>query len=304
MILNLAFHDLTPPSFTLPPIVRRLLGLSLHFIPTPLTDTRILQRNWQRSLSDLERTLKLRFLFGDLTNDSGYIRSLYVRNTSYQPPNRLPSDIATWFRYARQCLLPIRKRRRYNLPRPLRHILQTLRYDDRFTITDSDKNLGPTLLLRTQYIDMCLSHLSLTTHAYRRIPSMDITVIRNKVSRFHRNLLSSHPELWKESKIITHRLDTSTFSRFRALPKLHKLNSAGKWNGSIRPIVLSVGSPTYGLSNWLDYHLRPYLTSTSSYIRDSTQLIKSYEAYRSHLRRHYIHLTPKASILLFRWVNV
>ena len=56
--------------------------------------------------------------------------------------------------------------------------------------------------------------------------------------------------------------------RFYGLPKIHKTGTP------LRPIVSTIGSPTYDVARYLASLLRPHLRQSESYIRDSAHFVK------------------------------
>ena len=60
-------------------------------------------------------------------------------------------------------------------------------------------------------------------------------------------------------------------SRFYILPKIHKPGCPG------RPIVSSCGSPTEGISKFIDFHLSPLVSRIPSHIKDTTDFLKKSE---------------------------
>ena len=212
-------------------------------------------------------------MFRDKDQDTGYVKSLYVPNKSYEPTILLPKEIRHWFYYAKQTSIYVNKRRRYNLARPLRSLLSNLSCSTDLIVTESDKNLGPTLLTKRQYSDLCYSHLRDYTAAYQELPTANIETLQAKVHQFYLDLITQFPNLKRISRIIDFNLSSTHFSKFRGLPKLHKRDAQGNWRQVIRPIISSVGSPTYGLSKWIDYFLRPFVVRTWSYLRDSSHLL-------------------------------
>ena len=61
-------------------------------------------------------------------------------------------------------------------------------------------------------------------------------------------------------------------SRFYILPKIHKPGNPG------RPIVSSCGSPTQGISHFVDYHLASLVQKIPSYIRDTADYLKKLQS--------------------------
>ena len=59
--------------------------------------------------------------------------------------------------------------------------------------------------------------------------------------------------------------------RFYLLPKIHKENNPG------RPIVSANGHPTEKISEFIDFHLRPFVENFPSHIKDTTDYLKKME---------------------------
>jgi hypothetical protein len=56
--------------------------------------------------------------------------------------------------------------------------------------------------------------------------------------------------------------------RFSLLPKIHKENNPA------RPIVSANGHPTEKVSEFIDFHLRPFVENLPSHIKDTTDYLK------------------------------
>ena len=59
--------------------------------------------------------------------------------------------------------------------------------------------------------------------------------------------------------------------RFYLLPNIHKENNPG------RPIVSANGHPTEKISEFIDFHLRPFVENLPSHIKDTTDYLKKME---------------------------
>ena len=59
--------------------------------------------------------------------------------------------------------------------------------------------------------------------------------------------------------------------RFSLLPKFHKENNPG------RPIVSANGHPTEKISEFIDFHLRPFVENLPSQMKDTTDYLKKME---------------------------
>ena len=266
--LNLAFHNLAPEGFKVAPTLRRLLGLNLNFIPAPRLSENTRKRNWSRAISDLERSTKIALFFRD-SPERAFNRNLYVPNPLWQPDNELPIELKNWFEKAYKSEIRF-QRFKDNLSKQQRRLLNDLTKRNDVVITESDKNLGPCLLSKDQYVSLCEDHLS--SSAYRKEEVCDISHIRTKIRQLYSRMLDRGLSN-QDIRIIIHCLENSEVPKFRGIPKLHKLDQSGAWNRSMRPIVSCINSPTRGLSKWLDYNLKPFLLKTETFLRDSDHFL-------------------------------
>lgn len=272
-LVNSTFHDLTKGSVHLPMGLHRLIGLNFNFVPSPYLSFRHRHEEWIGALQDLERSIKLRFQFGSRSSDN-YIKALYVPNKSYVPTTTLPPKFTQWFKNAYATPYPTVARRRYNLPFSLRHQLGLLLKRNDLVFVASDKNLGPAVLSSTQYRNLCLKHLNGNPDVYSKVKDYSPIQIAEKIRTLHLKLSTRFPEDKRLFRILIHELSTKTAAKFRILPKLHKVDHNGNWTEAVRPILNSRPSPTYGLSKFLEYMLRPYVKRSSTYLQDSDQLLK------------------------------
>ena len=64
--------------------------------------------------------------------------------------------------------------------------------------------------------------------------------------------------------------------QFHLLPKIHKTNAPG------RPIASCVNGPTESLSKFVDHWLQGHIVSLSSYIKDSTHILRTLHQWNQH----------------------
>ena len=78
----------------------------------------------------------------------------------------------------------------------------------------------------------------------------------------------------RDLKLITEKnfdylnMKNTTEGRFYLLPKIHKKNIPG------RPICSSCNHPTANISKFVDEHIKQYVPTTKSYVRDTQHFIK------------------------------
>ena len=275
---NLAFHDLTTTK-TPPSNLRSLLGLSLKFIPT-----RRFNVTWQTfqatTFQRLNRDFKIKAFIGcpdpdqDTTDD--YNPRLYVRSNFDPPehkfpfPKALPRRIQLFTAGVRNLVRP-RRTPSNLLPHQLR-ALRSLREQDEFLVIQCDKNLGPAIIEKEQYIRLVVrDHLS-DRGTYRRLTPQSATLYEQRI----RNQLTSWTKKWKkvttknEKRFLKHYYDRneSPFATFYATAKVHKSPL------KTRPIVSCSGSLLEAIGTWVDDKLQHAARRQTSYFKSSFDLQK------------------------------
>jgi hypothetical protein len=269
-LTNLSFHDLTPQETRLPPALKRLLGLNLNFCPTPRS---LSKEQIMDGFPHFERCVRLQALFRNKTNKIPVPKSIFCPNKTFIPP-LAPANIETTLSLIKDSIQVASwtPKKTHNLNRTQRILLKTLMNRQDLKVVLTDKNLGPAILTRQQYIDLCLDHLmDTTTYIQKKAPAQAITkMVQSTLRSFYKKLFHQyclHPD-WNSTKIIKFELEEKKLNKFYGLAKIHKPKLC------IRPIVSNAASILQGLSKWLDYKLRPYLLKTTSYLKDSDTLLQ------------------------------
>ena len=184
---NLAFHDFTkkhkPEKY-----LRSLLGLGLKFIPTPS-----LTNSWSRlrksSYDRLFRSVHLRFHFaGRQLSEmrTSYDPKLYVRS-KWTPPHWTIPPVAleehlSCFSTALNKLFKTRKGKTNLLPHQ-QQALRMLQKQQTFLIVPCDKNLGPAIIERHDYLKIAMrDHLSDTT-TYKTLTTSEIDRYSSEIKK-------------------------------------------------------------------------------------------------------------------------
>jgi len=276
-----AFHNLC--SRTKPPLgTRLLLGLSEKFCiergRPPGVDRRF-RINFER----LRRSIRLRdyFKFQHQAKADDYIKELYI-SSNWEPPAILHGDmeqrmmsyaikLEQLFRRASQ-----RRRPRYNLS-PLQYkVLQDLKENKEIIVCLTDKNLGPVVMDRADYMKRALND-HLNTSTYTRLSYLEAKKAMRDI-QFDLEMLLEHygdtlskPEQQYFRRFL--QLEDYRTKQFYITIKVHK-------NGATRPIVSCCGSFPEGFSKWLDYKMKSLLPLVPTYLRDSYQVLKELREFK------------------------
>jgi len=268
---NLSVHNLCHAIHP-PPGINNLLGLGLKYcIATPKPNPDIKQ--CLRKMAYKIRTKH--YLLEKNTNISdNYIPQLYIKLTNWNPPpttedteNRL-----TLFEKLLTTTTTINRSNRSpftNLTYNQKQTLQTLKKNSDFIIIPTDKNLGPAILTRQDYISQCLSE-HLLTNNYQQLSDRKAVEKINTTKSKLIQIFNEHKHHLKDAETTYFLRSFKTQHRtpiFYGMPKVHKKPM------KLRPVVSCINSFSSIFSNWLDYRMKELLFLIPSYIKNSNQLL-------------------------------
>ena len=278
---HLAFHDFTKkhkPQKNL----RSLLGLGLKFIPTPtLTNswTRIRTKTYHR----LFRSVHLQFHFAGKspTEESTTYRPKMYVHSKWMPPHWTIPPIAleerlSHFSKEMGTLFKTRKGKTNLLPHQ-QHALNTLQQQNTFLIVPCDKNLGPAIIERHDYLKIAMrDHLNNTT-TYKLLNQSEIKWFAASIKKSILAWLKTHHKILTkmERAFIREKLDSNKapYTRFYLTLKAHKLNPGQTVDHlKSRPIVSCPRSLLHGLGVWVDRKLQEVAKNAISYFKNSLDL--------------------------------
>jgi hypothetical protein len=199
-------------------------------------------------------------------------KQLFLRSDWEPDPNTVPIEFRARISYFLKCLAVHYRRRQ--APKNLTHfqiylLSQFVKSDD-FQIFPSDKNLGPCIIERTQYIHRVLDHLADRTTYEQLTPNEAASRVRKTYDLVDSFLLDKAQDIsYRDQTYLCRSLEVKDkFAHFYIMAKVHK----SPW--TVRPIVSVSGSLTHGLGRWLDQQLKPIVQLLPSYIASSFDLKK------------------------------
>ena len=276
---NLAFHDLTT-RLKPPANLRSLLGLGLKFIPTPDYATKWphVATDPKGALSRLDRAVRLRCYFNDSPplddQDLDYNPRMYIPSEWTPPHWDAPRHVIQRLATFRDTLRPLFRKQtiRRNLPQFQRIALENLRTQDDFLVVHCDKNLGPAIIERNEYIRLAYrDHLN-DRDTYQLLTAAEVTSRANRI----RTLISSWLAKHKGDLTCSERryISTETDQCLDPFPYFYLTMKVHKTPLKTRPIVSCSGSLLYSLGIWVDDKLQKVAQQQKAYFKSSFDLQK------------------------------
>ncbi len=260
---NMACHNLC--TTTDPPMnFRALLGLGLNFCPKPRYTNFNITEQCTRFTTDI-------YTKSFMAPNNKPIPRLFKRS-DWRPPSHLVNyslQRRTGVFLHKLKKLFIKRKVRSNLLPHQRTILGTLRKNKQFLIIQADKNLGPCIIERDQYIKRALKDHLLDTTTYRQLTPFEKHNKIHHLQRLLNNFIDLHKQhLPKEDVKFLKRSASVT----DPLPKFYLTAKVHKTPWKTRPIVSLSGSLLHGLGQWTDKILQPFVKELPSYVQSSFEL--------------------------------
>ena len=230
----------------------------------------------------LQRAIHLRFHFAgsETSSNDTYDPKMYVRSTWTPPYWTLPPIVLQQRldKFA-NTLNKLFKRRmgKTNLLSYQTRALQSLQKQQDFLICPCDKNLGPAIIERDDYIKIAMRDHLLDGRTYRRLSEADcnnhkqrlIQEIKSWLKQYNKTLTKMERAFLKQG------LDQNkrAFAGFYLTLKAHKLKPGQNVTHlKSRPIVSCPGSLLHPVGIWTDRKLQSLAKQQISYFRNSFDL--------------------------------
>ncbi|KAL3790505.1 hypothetical protein ACHAWO_010636 [Cyclotella atomus] len=277
----MACHNLLS-NLPLPAGTARLLGLGLNYCLKHPSITHTTQETYNRLIGDLRRMYALR----NAGESDEYIPSLYIKsNYRFKAASDEIEEAAENFRDAitsEQLLRSRKKKPSRNLSHRQLDLVRFFKDNDQYIVVQGDKNLGPCILDRKEYILRGFKEHLGNERNYRLLSAATANTLQiGFLYRFDSWLGRYRPRLPKESLVDyvcigdaeetfllrARQRDPRKFARFRMTAKVHKQ----PW--MTRPIVCCSGTFAKDWSKWLDYWFQKLKFSVPTFVKDSQQVL-------------------------------
>jgi hypothetical protein len=260
----MACHNLCS-TLTPPPKLRALLGLGLNFCPRPTRPVQLTVVNdlVKRFKRDIYTKMFFAHIESEWKPNQLFLRSSWEPNAPDLPPE-FRARVTYFLRLLRAQFT--QRRVKPNLTPYQGRLLRVLKASDDFIVFPSDKNLGPVILERTEYIRRAHTDHLCNSTTYKQLTKTEaaarISTIEGLLSKFLDDFGSSldyHDRVYLERST---QVD-DPYAYFYLTAKVHKT----PW--STRPIVSVCGSLLHSLGRWVDQQLQPICRQLPSYVKSS-----------------------------------
>jgi hypothetical protein len=245
-----------------------LLGLGLNFCLQPR------YTSGPKELSDaserFRRDVYTKMFFAHM-DEPWDPKQLFIRSKWKPDPALIPPEFKARVSQFLRELKPkfISRRVTPNLTRLQAKLLRNLKDSPDFIIFPTDKNLGPAILERSEYINRALADHLEDPQTYKQLQEREATAAIASLAQTVESFFEEHNKsLTKLDQTYLYRsLDVvDPFPHFYITAKVHKT----PWK--TRPIVSTSGSILHGLGKWIDRRLQPVCRSLPTYLKSSYEL--------------------------------
>ena len=275
---QMSYHDLCrnkqPPKG-----IGLTLGLGLKFCIQTNTPPPNLNKSYTRFINDVRK----RYIFAGI-EQKDTPKKLYIKSqwTPEKTDDHMEGRLNNFIYQIQKSKNEITKRNKTatNLTTLQQKHIKMLNKDEEFIILMADKNLGPCIMERGQYIlNILHEHLD-NTSTYSRLSTKDGTIKLSLIKRRCNDILKRYitTTTTEEKQYFAKQLDLKhRIPQFYGTPKVHK----NKEPTPFRPVVSQCGSLSAIISKCIDYKLQPFTHSIPSYIKNSSMLLDKLDKFKT-----------------------
>ena len=276
---QMAYHNLCLSTSSPPLGIGNTLGLGLKFCiqsPTPSTN---LNSSFNRFIDDVRK----RFIFAGLKLNITP-KKMYVKS-KWQPENtdtHIEEQIKNFISQIQKEKEKLLKRniKATNLTMLQQKHIKLLKNNKDFIILMADKNLGPCIMERKEYIKSILNEHLNHHQTYTQLNNTQATTMLQNMRKTCISILSANVQQTTadEKKFFARQLQPELNHRipqFYGMPKVHK----NKLPIPFRPVISQCGSLSAIISTYIDYKLQTFTKAMPSYIQNSTKLLEKLDKF-------------------------
>ena len=284
--LNRSCHNLCKGKIQPPPGAVNVLGLGLNYcLETPLPSQ---GQRPEATKTRLLRDIRLGCFFKNLNKDddqeeeNNYDPKLYVANSTWTPK---PTDDKVEAKFDRFCQNltttnnAISTNKRFNLTSHERYTIRELADRKDLIVGLTDKNLGPFIAPREQYIQDCLNGHLLKEDYYRLLSETEMT---NRLAEVKSELTQLYTQFQSELPDHHQQYFERSFDLLLASPEriaqFYGTYKAHKEKQSVRPVISCCGTFTQVFSKYIDHWMKKVVQKIlPTYIKNANTLINELE---------------------------
>ena len=296
----MTYHNLcTNPEIQPPPGIEELLGLGLKFC---IQEQRPSDTELKEGLERFERDIRIKYTMAGKSENPDYNKKIYIKS-NWEPDDgndKLEEGLQNFRRAILQCREETNNNTSTatNLATFQQHLMKSLQDNPKIIVLETDKNLGPAVMGRRDYIKCIMDeHLGDETtymkiserHAINRLNAIRKCIMKTVNQYDREGRKPNEPgNLPENERMYFNRLFEKDpekdfrIPQFYGNPKVHKKRKPGNLHYPLRPVVSQCGSFLAFISQYLDYKLQPFTKFLPSFIKDSADFIQLLKA-RSHI---------------------
>ena len=240
-----------------------VLEKGLTFCPTPRSVN--LVKIWD-DLEKFCRRLRLKIHFEGSPPEDDQYKGKFRNPSQWCPAEGVNATLDLFIKSVKAdtLLQPTTETRHHNLSKKQYRELRNLCENPHITLKKADKGSAVVCMNTCDYIHEVLRQLS-NTQTYLHLDSDPTESYSLEIRETLLDLLSK--DIINEKMMDYLDVENARPGRFYILPKIHKNHIPG------RPICSSNNHPTERISEFVDFHIRKYVTQLPSHVRDTQDFI-------------------------------